>query len=156
VLVIKRAVKRYIEVLILAMLRERELHGYGFMRVLRERCGVKPSPAVIYPVLKSLEKSGFIQSTVKYMGGRRVTVYSVTEKGLEYLRENEQLLEEALSYCRKLKIAADTGLLDMLRAVRALFAKLEKLDERDLAVVRDAARSFTRAVAGIAGGVEHE
>jgi len=82
----KRTVKRYVEILVLDELRKHELHGYGFIDLIRRRYGFEPSPSMIYPILKDLMKKGFVEAKERYSGSKKCIVYRITEKGLEFLR----------------------------------------------------------------------
>ncbi|WP_255953914.1 PadR family transcriptional regulator [Streptomyces odontomachi] len=66
---------------ILALLKERPMHGYEMIQEIAERSGGvwKPSPGSVYPTLQLLEDEGLITSTSE--GGKRL--FSLTESGRE-------------------------------------------------------------------------
>jgi len=142
----KRIVKQYVEILVLDELRKHELHGYGFIDLIRRRYGFEPSPSMIYPVLKELMKKGFVEAKEKYSNSKKYIVYRITEKGLEFLREHSDLLEEARRYEEKVRLAIDIGFFRLLRALKSLFNSIDRLNEDELSRVRQAINSFLREI----------
>jgi len=142
----KRIVKRYVEILVLDELRKHELHGYGFIDLIRRRYGFEPSPSMIYPILKDLMKKGFVEAKERYSGSKKCIVYRITEKGLEFLREHSDLLEEARRYEEKVRLAIDVGFFRLLRSLRLLFNSIDRLNEDELFRIRQAINSFLREI----------
>jgi DNA-binding PadR family transcriptional regulator len=66
---------------ILALLKDRPMHGYEMIREIGERSGGawKPSPGSVYPTLQLLEDEGLISS--EESGGKRL--FTLTEAGRE-------------------------------------------------------------------------
>ncbi|WP_370150117.1 PadR family transcriptional regulator [Streptacidiphilus sp. EB129] len=64
---------------LLALLRDRPMHGYEMIREIAERSGGtwKPSPGSVYPTLQMLEEEGLI--TGEESGGKRL--FQLTESG---------------------------------------------------------------------------
>jgi DNA-binding PadR family transcriptional regulator len=64
---------------ILALLRDRPMHGYEMIQEIAERSGGawKPSPGSVYPTLQLLEDEGLITSETE--GGKKL--FSLTEAG---------------------------------------------------------------------------
>ncbi|MFF9133605.1 PadR family transcriptional regulator [Streptomyces sp. NPDC014806] len=64
---------------ILALLRDRPMHGYEMIQEIAERSGGawKPSPGSVYPTLQLLEDEGLISSESE--GGKKL--FSLTEEG---------------------------------------------------------------------------
>lgn len=75
---------------VIALLKERDMHGYQIIQELTERSGGSwtPSPGSIYPILQMLEDQDMVTS--ERVGGKRV--FSLTEAGRTYA---ETLPEEA-------------------------------------------------------------
>jgi DNA-binding PadR family transcriptional regulator len=80
---------------ILQLLDEKPRHGYEIMKELEERSGGRyaPSPGTVYPTLTLLEDMGYATATVEE-GGRKV--YSITEAGRQYLKENRTTVDDVL------------------------------------------------------------
>ncbi|AEW93078.1 MULTISPECIES: PadR family transcriptional regulator [Streptomycetaceae] len=66
---------------ILALLKERPMHGYEMIREIAERSGGawKPSPGSVYPTLQLLEDEGLIDSVTE--GGKKL--FTLTDAGRE-------------------------------------------------------------------------
>src|SRR5256885_10161548 len=92
---LERELKRgSIEVLILALLDERQRHGYDISRLIEERSGgaIPFHTASLYPTLYRLEDRGLIEGRwVEKIGQRRRRYYRVTRKGREVLARQRSI-----------------------------------------------------------------
>ncbi|MCX4668784.1 PadR family transcriptional regulator [Streptomyces sp. NBC_01381] len=70
---------------ILALLKDRPMHGYEMIQEIAERSGGawKPSPGSVYPTLQLLEDEGLISSASE--GGKKL--FSLTDAGREAAEE---------------------------------------------------------------------
>ena len=59
------------------------MSGEEISQEIKKRKGSKPSPGTIYPVLKSLSKSGFIE---EIKGNNKMKKYRITKKGKKELK----------------------------------------------------------------------
>ena len=77
---------------ILKLLRSKPMHGYEVMKELEEHTHgcYKPSPGTVYPTLQWLEDEGLVSS--EEVNGKKV--YSVTDAGLDFLKENKTTVDE--------------------------------------------------------------
>ena len=88
------------DLLILAVLAEGPLHGYGLIKAVeaRSRAGVLLDPANLYRVLRRMGGLGWIRDARAAGDGRRRT-YEITPDGSAVLRAElgrlERLLEQA-------------------------------------------------------------
>jgi DNA-binding PadR family transcriptional regulator len=84
-----------LQLVLLALLAERPAHGYELIKALEERSGgfYSPSPGMIYPALTWLEEVGY--ASVASEGARKL--YSITEAGHAYLKENREAANAMLS-----------------------------------------------------------
>ena len=75
------------ELLVLRLLRGREMYGYEIVQAIREETGdvVSLGEGVVYPVLHGLEKDGALKSRRKTVGGRSRVYYTLTAKGAKRL-----------------------------------------------------------------------
>lgn len=73
---------------ILALIRDKPMHGYEVMQVLEEESAgsYKASPGSVYPTLQHLEDLGYLEASTQE--GRKV--YSITDPGRAYLDENRE------------------------------------------------------------------
>jgi DNA-binding PadR family transcriptional regulator len=91
----RRLVSGDLQLLLLALLAERPSHGYELMKALEERSGgfYSPSPGMVYPALTWLEEIGY--ASVSAEGTKKL--YSITDTGRVYLKENEDSAQAMLS-----------------------------------------------------------
>src|ERR1041384_7636608 len=81
------------EVLILALLEQRDRHGYEIAKLIDQRSGgaLKFHVASLYPTLYRLERRGLIQGRwVEKSGERRRRFYKLTAKGQRVLNEQRR------------------------------------------------------------------
>ena len=71
------------ELLLLRLLKQKEMYGYELVRSIRDATGsaISLGEGVIYPVLHGLEKNGALKAKRKAVNGRTRVYYSLTAKG---------------------------------------------------------------------------
>jgi DNA-binding PadR family transcriptional regulator len=76
---------------ILDLLKEKPSHGYEIIRALEERFHgfYVPSAGTVYPTLQLLEDMGYVKPSE--LDGKKV--YTITEEGIRFLSEREQVME---------------------------------------------------------------
>lgn len=74
---------RRLILLILGVLSEGPLHGYGVVQRIEERSGglLTPGEGLLYPLLHELEGTGLLSSTWEEVAGRRRKIYALTRSG---------------------------------------------------------------------------
>ena len=84
----KEAQKGYIRMGVLILLNKRPFHGYEIMKEINSRTKGfwQPTPGGVYPILRDLEKSGFIRGQWQTQKNRRLKVYKITKSGDAILR----------------------------------------------------------------------
>ena len=91
------------DLLILSVLAEGPLHGYGIIRAVEERSesGVLLDPANLYRVLRRMTRDDWIEEAEEDAGdaGRRRT-YRITRTGGAVLRAEVSRLERLLGHVR--------------------------------------------------------
>jgi DNA-binding PadR family transcriptional regulator len=77
---------------ILQLIADKPSYGYEIIKAIEERLSgaYAPSPGVVYPTLTMLEEEGY--ATVSSTEGSK-KLYTATEQGLEYLKENKVVLK---------------------------------------------------------------
>jgi len=73
--------KGHLELLLLAVLTDEPLHGYGAIEELRARGGFDLPEGTIYPALHRLEAAGLVRSRWSSASGRRRRIYSLSGQG---------------------------------------------------------------------------
>jgi DNA-binding PadR family transcriptional regulator len=84
----KEAQKGYIRIAVLILLSKKPSHGYEIMKEIKDRSRgfYKPTPGGVYPILRDLEKTGYIQGGWHKQNNRDIKTYRITEKGKVILR----------------------------------------------------------------------
>lgn len=128
---------------ILALLKERPMHGYEMIQEIAERSGGawKPSPGSVYPTLQLLEDEGLIASESE--GGKKL--FSLTESGRAAVEDvadapweeaSRGVDWEALGEIRQ----AGFGLMEAFGQVWKTGSKEQR--EKALAVINDARKKL--------------
>ena len=84
----KEAQKGYIRIGVLILLNKKPSHGYEIMKEIKDRTGGfwKPTAGGVYPILRDLEKTGYIEGEWHKQNNRNIKTYRITEKGKNILR----------------------------------------------------------------------
>lgn len=85
---LKETQKGYIRIATLALLSKKPHHGYEIMKEIEERTRGfwKPTAGGMYPVLKDLQESGYIEGRWDTQTKRRKRVYVITASGRAVLK----------------------------------------------------------------------
>ncbi len=138
-----------IRLLILYVLREKPLHGYGIMKELKEIMGKMPGPGNIYPQIRYLLHKNYIEIHEEAKKGRRRKVYRITEKGLEYLAENMDMVNEAIEMFSRLKHLFDYGFREIMAELWVLIKVWDKISDEDKANIREILNRMKEEIAKI-------
>jgi DNA-binding PadR family transcriptional regulator len=66
--------------------------GYLIKKEAETKFGVKLRHGALYPLLNRLEKESFLTSEKQSKGGRTRKVYTITEKGEQYVEAYDSIL----------------------------------------------------------------
>ena len=94
-----KLVRGLLDLVVLGLLKEKSVHGYGIITSIRRNFGVYFGPSTVYPLLGELEKKGTIKSEWDLTHDRPRKVYSLTSEGQSILTGAEESLYEI---CNKL------------------------------------------------------
>jgi DNA-binding PadR family transcriptional regulator len=75
----EKNLKAFLDIVILAILREGSTHGYKIIATIHEEFGILLSPGCLYPLLHCLEEEKLIESTVD----KAKVIYCLTSEGKE-------------------------------------------------------------------------
>jgi DNA-binding PadR family transcriptional regulator len=80
---VKEAQKGYIRVAVLIVLNKQPAHGYEIMKEIRDKTKGfwKPTAGGVYPILRDLKKTGYIEREWSTQKNRKRKVYKITETG---------------------------------------------------------------------------
>ena len=84
----KEAQKGYIRIGVLILLNKKPSHGYEIMKEIKARTGGfwTPTAGGVYPVLRDLEKAGYVEGEWHKQNNRKIKTYKITEKGTTILK----------------------------------------------------------------------
>jgi PadR family transcriptional regulator PadR len=94
-----KLVRGLLDLVVLGLLKDKSLHGYGLITSIRRNFGVYFGPSTVYPLLSDLEKKGDIKSEWDLTHDRPRKVYSLTAEGQSLLNGAEESL---FQICNKL------------------------------------------------------
>ena len=99
---LKETQKGYLRIAVLILLNRKPYHGYEIMKEINERTGGfwRPTAGGIYPILQSLEESGYIEGAWDSRQRRRRKTYRITEAGSPVLQRalaRENQIAESMS-----------------------------------------------------------
>ena len=85
---LKETQKGYIRIATLVLLSKKPHHGYEIMKEIKERTRGfwKPTAGGMYPILKDLQKSEYIQGEWDAKTRRRRRIYKITKSGTTVLK----------------------------------------------------------------------
>jgi len=80
---VKAAQKGYIRVAAFIIVNKQPAHGYEIMKEIRDKTKGfwKPTAGGVYPILRNLEESGYIEGEWSSQKNRKIKVYKITETG---------------------------------------------------------------------------
>lgn len=84
----KEAQKGYIRMGVLILLNKKPTHGYEIMKEIKYRTKGfwSPTPGGVYPILRDLEESGYIEGEWHTQRNRKLKVYKITSSGALILK----------------------------------------------------------------------
>lgn len=125
-----------LQLVILALLKEKPSHGYEIIKALEERSGgfYVPSPGMVYPALTFLEEVGHAE--VQSEGTKKL--YRITTSGEERLKQDAATAEAILSQLERMGRR-----MDRVREVFAGEAEEEEMTQ-SIRAVRHELRSVLR------------
>ena len=80
----EKFVKQNLERIVLSLLEQQPLCGYDIIKIIFQRFNIPVSHGRVYPLLYSLEGREILKSEIRK--GARVKVYSITERGAEFIK----------------------------------------------------------------------
>jgi PadR family transcriptional regulator PadR len=87
-----KLVRGLLDLVVLGLLKENSIHGYGIITSIRQNFGVYFGPSTVYPLLGELETKGYIKSEWDLTHDRPRKVYSLTTEGHSLLNGTEESL----------------------------------------------------------------
>ncbi|WP_026875165.1 helix-turn-helix transcriptional regulator [Jiangella gansuensis] len=90
------ALRGHLDAMILAVVRDRPLHGYGIAEALHSRSdgAIDLPTGTLYPALRRLERLGYLRSAWDTVGGRKRRTYELTRSGRAQLATQQRAWAE--------------------------------------------------------------
>ncbi len=130
-----------LRLLVLHYLEKQPMHGYGLMKSIGELFGVNsPSPGSLYPLLKVMREEGLIKVIEESRGkGRKaVRVYSLTERGKEYLKKHMDELRDVLLKASAVRQFTELGGMELMKCLGTIMRSLSTLSDEQKEILSEA------------------
>ena len=108
----KQLTKGLLDLIVLGMLKNNSIHGYGIISGIRKNFGIYFGPSTIYPFLKNLEDKGYIKSTWDMNHDRPRKVFSITPQGTDLLVGTEQSFRTICIQLKSMGIKGPSSILE--------------------------------------------
>jgi len=137
--------KRGMAFVILDILRNNKLHGYGIGEKIEEIYGIeRPSSGLIYPLLLSLERKNLIR--VCERGARDKKIYQITPMGIKYLEEHKEEVERRKKFLRKIGEFWRMGGHEMIESIKLLIKNMDSLSDDEKREIERAMRDCAKKI----------
>ncbi len=87
-----------LDICVLTALMKQDSYGYQIIKDLKDV--IEISESTLYPILRRLEKNGYLTIYTEEYNFRLRKMYSITEKGLERIQEYLEDLQELMKIYR--------------------------------------------------------
>jgi DNA-binding PadR family transcriptional regulator len=94
--IIRRITKNLLDIQLLRLVNSEPIWGYKIKKTVESKLNVKLRHGALYPMLNHLESEGFVTSQKQQQQGRCRKVYTLTEKGRQYLESYYSVLEDQI------------------------------------------------------------
>jgi len=131
---------------VLDMVSREPMHGYRIMKEIEKEIGIRLSPGVLYPILRSMVDMGLLSAYEASVGGKRVVVYEVAQDGREYLEKHRERLR---MYDTRIEKFRRSGLAELFKRVKEIVRNIDKLSDEDVERVRRAVELFLNEVKSV-------
>ena len=108
----KQLTKGLLDLIVLGMLKNNSIHGYGIISGIRKNFGIYFGPSTIYPFLKNLEDKGYIKSNWDMNHDRPRKVFSITPQGTDLLVGTEQSFRTICIQLKSMGIKGPASILE--------------------------------------------
>lgn len=148
-------IKGLFRYLVLYVLKDESLHGYGIMQRISDLIGwgYTPSPGIIYPTLQLLEDLDYVYSEKE---GRK-TVYHITDKGREALEERREDIDGFLKKIGRMhRLFEELGGDEIYQAIKKIITNYPFLSEKIKSMIREEAHRFRVNIENILRGGKYD
>jgi DNA-binding PadR family transcriptional regulator len=93
---VQRITRNLLDIQILRLIRAQSMWGYKIKKQAEAKFNVRLRHGALYPLLNTMESKGFLTSERQQQGGRTRKVYTITQKGEQYLKAYRSVLREQM------------------------------------------------------------
>jgi PadR family transcriptional regulator PadR len=93
---VQRIVRNLLDIQILRLIKLEPTWGYKIKQRVKADFDITLRHGALYPLLIELQKEGYLTSQRQRQGRRIRRVYAITEKGEEYIKIYNEVLEEQI------------------------------------------------------------
>jgi len=150
--------KGYLKLMMLKIISDGDATGYQIIKRVEETVGSKPSTGSVYPLLKTMEKDGWIEGSS--MDGK--TVYTVTEAGIDQLDAyKDHKIDHMMRLHQSITMAAETldepgrlVLMEQLEIVHPLLEEIMDAEHRGVSEddINEVLEMARKAISDLEGG----
>lgn len=95
--IVQRIGRNLTDIMILRLISTQPAWGYKIIKTMETTYQIKLGHGILYPLLSTLEKGGFIQSTQEKHKGRVRKTYRITPKGTQLIKTYHEILEQQIT-----------------------------------------------------------
>ena len=94
--IVQRITRNLLDIQLLRLIQAQPMWGYIIKKQVETKFNVKLRHGALYPMLNTLEEKDFLTSKPQMQGGRIRKVYTITNKGKQYLETYHKVLREQI------------------------------------------------------------
>lgn len=94
--IVQRLFRNLLDLMILRIVQTEPMWGYKIIKHVEEQYRIKLRHSALYPLLKKLEKTGFLRSRKETKSGRIRKIYEITSKGIHLVEAYNEILKEEI------------------------------------------------------------
>ena len=95
--IVQRIIRNLLDIQLLRLIHKEPTWGYLIAKQAEAKLGIKLRHGALYPLLKGMEREGFIVSKRQRYRGRTRKIYSITREGEKYIGTYNDVLREQLT-----------------------------------------------------------
>jgi PadR family transcriptional regulator PadR len=95
--IVQRLFRNLLDLMILRIVQREPMWGYKIIKHVEEQYRIKLRHSALYPLLKKLERTGFLRSRKETKNGRIRKIYEITSKGIHLVEAYNEFLREEMT-----------------------------------------------------------
>lgn len=95
--IVQRIGRNFTDIIILRLISTQPTWGYNIIKTMEANYQIKLGHGILYPLLNTLEKGGYIQSKQEKHKGRVRKTYQITPKGTQLIQTYHEILKQQIT-----------------------------------------------------------